>query len=146
MDRWLTNDRFLVLLGGIRYGFSRVSNLAAEMEYDTIAEGGRNWGPHLFRKPSSKLETMTFERGRTVIPSVLASPLKVGTQVEMVLIMINNGMMCQSFGFDWGVVTKLTLGDLEAVRREILIEKMEIAHSGLELIKMENLGEFATIR
>lgn len=146
MDRWLTNDRFLVLFGGIRYGFSKVSNMAAEMEYDSIVEGGRNWSPHLFSKPSSKLDTMTFERGRAVFPPPLSPTLEVGTCVEMVIIMVNNGQMCHSFGFDWGMVTKLTYGDLDALHREILIEKMEIAHSGLHVIKIDQLEGHVTSR
>lgn len=146
MDRWLTNERFTVMIGRTQYGFSKVSNLEAEMEYDSIAEGGRNWGPHLFRKPSSKLSTMTFEWGRTALPSQRSLVLSVGTHVEMVIIMVKNGYMCHSFGFDWGVVTKLTLGDLDAMHREILIEKMEIAHSGLNTIKVEKLKDYVKIQ
>lgn len=146
MDKWFVNNQFLVLIGGIRYSFSKVSNLAAELEYDTIAEGGRNWGPHLVRKPSGKCETITFERGTRIIPSILAPPLGVGTRVGMVIIMLNNGFFCHSYGFDEGLVTKFTMGDLDGMGHEIWIERMEISHSGLYKIKVEDLKKLVTNR
>lgn len=39
MEEFLTNHQFTVHIGESTYGFSKVSNLVQEQEYDSIQEG-----------------------------------------------------------------------------------------------------------
>ncbi len=133
MEQWITNNQFKVTFGQQCYGFSKISNLSAELEYDSIMEGGRNESPLLFRKARSKQDVMTLERGvRTVRTNMKEPRLLPGTLLKAVVFFIRMDQKTyRKYTFDEGVITKIQLTDLNALGNEVLIEKMEIAHSGL---------------
>lgn len=138
MEQWITNNQFKVTFGRECYGFSRISNLGAELEYDSITEGGRNESPLLFRKARSKHDVLTLERGvrtkRTVMDETYIRP---GTLLKAVVIFIRMEQKTyRKYTFDEGIVTRLQVADLNALGNEILIEKMEIAHTGLYEIRV----------
>lgn len=138
MEQWITNNQFKVTFGGQCYGFSKVSNLSAELEYDSIAEGGRNTSPLLLRKARTKRDVMTLERGvRTQRTNMNEPRIQTGTLLKAVVIFIRMDQRTyRKYTFDEGVVTKLQLNDLNALGNEILIERMEVAHSGLYEIRV----------
>ena len=138
MEQWITNNQFKVTFGRQCYGFSKISNLSAELEYDSIEEGGRNNGPLLFRKARGKQDVLTLERGvrteRTRMNEVRITP---GTLLKAVVIFIRMDQITwRKYTFDEGVVTKIQLGDLNALGNDVLIETMEIAHTGLYEIRV----------
>lgn len=133
MEQYMTNDQFQVKIGSEGYGFSKISNMVQEMEFDCIQEGGRNWSPVFFRKQKGKRDTLVLERGVKTQPTkIKAARIKTGTLLAgVVIILRKNNKSFRKYTFDEGVVTKLELNSLDALGREILIEKMEISHTGL---------------
>lgn len=136
MERWLTNHQFSVCIQGGTYGFARVSNIAQEQEYDSVQEGGRNWCPLLFPKPKSKHDVLTLEKGiQAAKPNSKARRLQVGDVLKEIVITVGTGKDAYlHYTFDEGIVTKIELGELDAMGHEILIRKVEIAHTGLRRI------------
>lgn len=132
----LTNHDFRVHVGNNTYGFARISNISAELEYETVSEGGRNRHPLLFRKSRTRQEVMTLEKGVRLTSKGAVMSLAVGTGMTGVVIGIMKGAKeCLDYTFDEGIVTKAELGNLDAMGHEILIKKIEIAHTGLRQIK-----------
>lgn len=132
----LTNEHFTVHVGNSTYGFARISNISAELEYESVNEGGRNWSPLLFRKPRSKQDVLTLEKGVRLTASGVKMGMDVGTKVSGVIIGIKkDNVECLNYTFDEGIVTKAELGNLDAMGHEVLIKKLEIAHTGLRQMK-----------
>lgn len=141
MDQWLTNYQFTVYIGNGTYGFSKISGMVQEMEYDCIQEGGRNWSPVFFCKPKSKQGVLVLEKGvKAAAPANGAKLIEVGSKLEGVIIAIGTGAGKSSslkYTFDTGIVAKLELGDLDASGNQILIRKVEIVHTGLRRLNGE---------
>lgn len=133
MESYVTNSQFFVYIGTESYGFSKISGLREETEYESIREGGRNWSPLFFEKGKSKPDILTLESGvRTSNATRSKNWIKRGTKLEGVVIIFGrNGGKILGYTFDEGIVTKIEYGDLNALGNEILIKKLEIAHSGL---------------
>lgn len=132
MEEFLTNHQFTVHIGESTYGFSKVSNLVQEQEYDSIQEGGRNWSPVFFRKPKGKFDTLVLEKGiRAKTPNPDAKPVEVGMKLAGVIVSIGGKDAYLRYTFDEGIVTKVELDNLDAMGNAVLIRKVEIAHTGL---------------
>lgn len=132
----LTNEHFTVSIDNVLYGFARASNISAELEYEPISEGGRNQSPLLFRKPKSKPDVLTLERGVRLVNGAASITLAVGAKLTSIIIGVTKeGVSCLKYTFDEGIVTKVEWGNLDAMGHEILIEKVEIAHTGLQTMK-----------
>lgn len=134
-DGKLNNNRFLFMSVGIlRIGFSKITNMSQSAELETIMEGGYNDGPRFFTKPKSKVETLVLEHGikNNFISNLTIDSLKVGTKVSMGIIMVMDGMIpLKTLYFEYGIITKLDYGELDAVNKTVLIRKLEISHTGL---------------
>lgn len=133
MPGWAVNYDFLVFIGENSYGFSKVTGLAQEMEYEEIGEGGRNWSPVIVRKPGSKQGLLTLEHGmRTGSRSGSGLELKAGTILKNILVFImNKNNIVKTCAVSQGIVTRIELGELNGLGKDILIEKLEIVHEGL---------------
>ncbi len=129
MSSFLTTHQFSVMIGSSKFGFAKVSNLAQELEYDSIQEGGRNSSPLLFRKPKSKMDTLILERG-VKSDQTNFGILQVGNKITGLILYVGSGTD-MPYTFDNGVITKVELENLDAMGNNILIRKIEIAHSGL---------------
>lgn len=133
-DKLLPNHSFLVAIGQDIFSFSKVSNLASQVEYETVAEGGNNDYPLLFRKQKKTPDTLTLEKGVCSRSSDSAfNALREGMQVEMVTVMLvkDDSELQKVFYFKKGLIVKRTFSNLDAMGQELLIETLEIAHSGL---------------
>lgn len=133
MEAYVTNNRFEVYIGMDSYGFSKISGLKEETEYESIREGGRNWSPLFFEKGKTKPDTLILESGvRSLNISRNKNWIKRGTKlVGVVIILGRNDKNFLGYTFDEGIVTKIEYGELNAMGNEILIKRLEIAHSGL---------------
>ena len=76
---------------------------------------------------------MTLERGVKTARTDRKEPrLLPGTLLKAVVIFIRMDQKTfRKYTFDEGIITKIQLTDLNALGNEVLIEKMEIAHTGL---------------
>lgn len=130
-DGNLHNNRFLFLSVGIlRMGFSKISNLSHSAEVETIQEGGYNDGPRFFVKPRTNTETLVLEHGVKALS--LTDRMQVGNKIYLGMILVMDGALpVKVLHFEYGVVTKLEYGELNALSKEVFIRKMEITHTGL---------------
>ncbi|MCH5337234.1 MAG: phage tail protein [Acetatifactor sp.] len=144
-EKLLPSQNFLVTIGQEVYSFSKVSNLVSQVEYETVAEGGNNDYPLLFPKQRTSTDTLTLEKGvRTRNSDHAFNSLIEGMQVEMVtILLVKEGKRLEkAFYFKKGLITKRTFSDLDAKGNELLIETLEIAHSGLvEIPLSEDEGQ-----
>ena len=130
----LSGCNFLVTIGYEIFSFSKVSNLVAQVEYDVVQEGGNNEYPLIFPKPKTNPDTLILEKGvREWTVDPMFNSLWEGMQVEQVTILLfKHGILLKkALFFKKGLITKRTFSDLDALRGELLIETLEIAHSGL---------------
>ena len=125
---------FLVTIGPATFSFSKVSNLVAQIEYDAVPEGGNNDYPLLFKKQKTNPDILVLEKGiRTKSGDLVFDLLQEGMQVEMVtiLLMAKDAGLEKAFFFKKGMIIKRAFSDLDAMSNELVIESLEIAHSGL---------------
>lgn len=133
-EKLVPSHSFLVTIGPAMFSFSKISNLMSSVEYDSIIEGGNNDYPHLFKKAKTQPDTLILEKGvRTRSSDLTFNLLTEGMQVEMVTIMLlKNGTDLEKvFFFKKGMIVKRQFSTLDAMSNELLIETLEIAHSGL---------------
>lgn len=135
--------RFRVVLNGSQYGFSKVVNLAAKMEYDSVAEGGRNDSPLLMRKLPQTHGTLTLERGLrrrgAGDQEGGGAGMKPGTVIREFLLFVDEDKKTKKaarvYSFDLGIVISVDGGELDASDNRVVVERMEIAHTGLNEVK-----------
>lgn len=133
-EKLVPGHSFIVTLGVLVLSFSKVSNIATQIEYDAINEGGNNDYPLLFRKPKTNPDTLILERGvRTRATDLAFDLLREGVQVELgtILVMKNGIDLQKAFYFKKGIIVKRQFSDLDAMSNDLFIESMEIAHTGL---------------
>ncbi len=133
-EKLVPSHSFLVTIGPAMFSFSKVSNLVSQIEYDAVNEGGNNDYPLLFKKQKTKPDTLVLEKGvRTRSSDLVFNLLLEGMQVEMVTILLmKDGIdLEKAFFFKKGIIVKRQFSNLDAMGNELLIETLEIAHSGL---------------
>ncbi|MCH5281435.1 MAG: phage tail protein [Lachnospiraceae bacterium] len=138
-EKLLPSYNFLVTIGKEVFSFSKVSNLVSQIEYETVLEGGNNDHPLLFPKQKSTPDILILEKGvRERSTDQVFNSLMEGMHVELVTILLikDDIHLLKAFFLKEGIITKRTFSDLDAMRYDLLIETMEIAHSGLVEVKL----------
>lgn len=130
---YFTGSEFEVTFDMITVSFSKITNVGTSIELETYAEGGRNGSPLYFRKPKKRPEVIIFEKGvHDGVSGATFSQIKEGSHILNVMIMIkNHGSLCRVVSFNDGLVLSKKFGSLDAMGNQVLIERLEIAHSGL---------------
>lgn len=133
-DNLAKRTKFKVMLDGMPLGFSKVSNISATLEYETVAEGGVNDRIHYLQKPRQTLDKLVLEYG-IASGELLRTTLAAGTELNMgivIMVMPEDGLVpTATYEADWGIVTKWEIEALDALSSGLLIKKVEISHSGL---------------
>ena len=126
--------KFKVILNGMPLGFSKVSNISATMEFETVAEGGLNDRVHYLPKPRQSLDKLVLEYG-IASGELLRTTLTAGSELSMgivIMVMPESGMIpTATYEADWGIVTKWEIDTLDALESGVLIKRVEISHKGL---------------
>lgn len=128
---YTNNNKFIFGCTGFTYSFSKISGISNSMEVETINEGGYNDAPIFLVKQKTKPEVVVLEQGvrRGVSENVA---LRIGMPVYAGMIIVLNGIVPEKvYAFESGVITKYEVGELDALRKAVLIRKIEITHSGL---------------
>ena len=134
MAEFITGTEFVVRFNLIKASFSKVTNIGSRIEYDTLIEGGQNEHPMYFKKPKKKPDKVIFERGvcTSSIGNALQS-LKAGTKVKNVMIFVKNNVDTERIlYFNDGLILSKTYSSMDAMGKSVMIEKLEIIHSGLK--------------
>lgn len=129
------NTRFKVILDKRILGFSKISNISATMEYETVAEGGVNDRVYYLPKPRQNLDKLTLEYG-IASGDLLRTTLDAGTVLStgfVIMVLPQSGSIpTATYTARWGIITKWEIDTLDAQNSSLLIKKVEISHTGLE--------------
>lgn len=135
---YVPSYRFAVHLEGNRYDkvcFSKISGIESTLELEEIYEGGRNYSPHLVAAAHKKHAPLVLEKGAAPIHSwinMLKPGMWLGTWLEIVLLDPRGLETPRRFNIEDGLVTKWEISGLDAMSNEILIERLEIHHEGIQ--------------
>lgn len=142
--QYLTDFRFLVLTGkkgtkitadsGDRLHFSKISGIERTMDYEEIAEGGKNDGPHILTVPHKKHAPLVLEQGLVPAKSWFATlqpGMRLGAWMNIILLDGSGSMTSRMFWIEDGIVTKWETGGFDAMGNSILVERFEIVHDGI---------------
>ena len=130
---YFTGSEFEVTFDMVSVSFSKITNVGTRIDLETYSEGGRNGSPLYFQKPKKRPEIIIFEKGvHDGVSGAAFNQIKEGTHILNVMIMIkNNGSLSRVVSFNDGLVLSKKFSSLDAMSKSVLIERLEIAHSGL---------------
>ncbi len=136
MAEYITGSEFEVRFGMTKASFSKVSNIESKIEYESIIEGGSNDAPIFVPKPKTKPDMLILERGIDSGLNIISSFLgkkKEGDAVDNVMIFVkHNGKTKRILYFDHGILVSKSLTALDGMGKGVMIEKLQIAHTGLK--------------
>ncbi len=140
----VANNKFIVTIGPILTSFQRVSGIGRSVEYDSKIEGGVNDFVHVVRKNiQAQNNILTLEKGvGKYNPLVLAAngSIEMGVRIPLpgtIIILNDNYQMSSMYTFNDIVILKWELNDLDAKGNDILIDRIELMHSGLKQVSIE---------
>ena len=126
----VTNNNFIVSLNLLVFSFSKVTNIASNIEMEAVEEGGYNDSLRLIRIQKTSFDTLVLEKG--VQTSSMEVKLKVGMAINAGTIMVmHNGSIAKTYAFEYGVITKWETNELDALKSDVFIRRIEISHTGL---------------
>ena len=85
--------KFNVILDGMPLGFSKVSNISATMEFETVVEGGVNDRVHYLPKPRQSMDKLVLEYG-IASGELLRTTLTAGYELKngiIIMVMPDSG-------------------------------------------------------
>ncbi len=128
------STKFKVILNGMPLCFSKVSNISATMEFETVVEGGVNDRVHYLPKPRQSMDKLVLEYG-IASGELTRTTLTAGYELSkgiIIMVMPDSGAVpTATYQANWGIVTKWELDTLDATNSGLLIKKIEISHNGL---------------
>lgn len=130
---YAVNTQFVLLLDEYIMSCARISNLTMSQDVEEVREGGNNDAPLIFFAAAKKSDVLSVERA--IVDDDLAKKLKMGVRIKKGQITIAYGTygkeQYRNLFFTNGIVTKCEYTNLDALGHEIILEKLEITHSGL---------------
>lgn len=130
---------FQVYFDDRKVSFARVSGIEKSISTESFSEGGMNHRSYIIGKANQTENIMTFERGYTISNTKSGFELEPGYRFEKdvcIYVMNENAKAEKAYYLSGGVVRKVSIGDFDASRSELLIEKIEIIY---EILDKENL-------
>ena len=84
-------------------------------------------------KRRGRKDIIVFERGvSTGSDDTSLRKLKPGTRVaNLQIAVMHNDKMERTFNIEEGIIMRCTVSDLDALRSEVMIRRMEIQHTGI---------------
>lgn len=140
MSRPVIGNKFTVAIGPINISFAKIRNISKEIQIDVLQEGGVNDYVHVLQKPYTTPHKLIFEKGISDegILSKL-TPLLVGKKLPfsgIITVKNSKGETTGSYSFAEPIILKWSIGDLDALDNKVLIESLEVAHSGISVSAM----------
>lgn len=126
-----TTYNFMVFLGPVWMRCAKVSGIERKIDTTTVSEGGVNDRVYTLDAPASSEKTLILERGvsNSLTPAdVMLIPGYRFTTDVLVLVLDVQQVPHFIYSFSGCYVKKVTYGDLDASKSEILIERVEISY------------------
>lgn len=133
---------FQVFIQDKAFGFSKISNIEQEQEVEEFSIGGLNGGPWIAISPNKKAGRLILERGVCSSDQEIKK-WRAGYYIKGPITIIankeknsaaeqrNSGEFIQ-YHIPAGIIVKCEVSPLDANQSELLIQKIEIAHTGLK--------------
>lgn len=136
-SEYIPGYRFAVRIGGDsgKVCFSRISGIEGTLDYEEIYEGGYNAAPYLVAVPHRTHTPLVLEKGAAqgdCWVNKIRPGMKLGTWLEVILLDGSGKETDRTFSIQDGLVTRWEISGLDAMRNEILIERLEIMHEGIQ--------------
>jgi hypothetical protein len=130
------SHRFLVILGHMSMGFSKVIGLSSHAAPEYLYEGGREV-PYPLAPARHAPQTLIFEHGMGAIKALEQAPLgqylnlpgQEGQGPAAGTVLIQGSR--QIIGFTSIMPIRWEIGNLDAAGGDVLIHRLEIVHGGL---------------
>lgn len=131
MSRKVTTYNFMVFLGPIWMRCAKVSGIERVIDTTTVSEGGVNDRVYTLEAPAQTQKTLILERGvcQTANPAefILIPGYRFTTDILVLVLDIEQAPHF-IYSFSGCYVKKVSYGDLDASRSEILMERVELAY------------------
>ncbi|GHU84887.1 hypothetical protein FACS1894198_1540 [Clostridia bacterium] len=140
---FMTANNFFVTFDASPLNFSKITNLEETIEYDIIQEGGLNQEVHVVPKPSTRVGTAMFEKAVHDDDKIFFDiSVTAGSQFNMITVFILEGSTPRKlYLLNNCFVTKFSLSELNAAASSLLILKLEVAYSKMELVTANFLAD-----
>lgn len=127
---YAVNTQFVLRLDNYIMSCARISNLVMSQDVEEVKEGGNNNAPLVFFAAAKKSDVLSVERA--MVDDELAKKLKIGVRIkEGEIAIVYGNEQYRNLFFTDGIVTKCEYSNLDALGHEIILEKLEITHTGL---------------
>ena len=85
-------------------------------------------------KPKKHADTIIFEKGlNTKLTNNIFSTISEGMKIKNIIILVKNrGTIERIFTIDEGIVLSKEFSGFDAMSKNVLVERLELAHSGLK--------------
>lgn len=139
---------FQVYIQDKAFGFSKISNIEQEQEVEEFSIGGLNGGPWIAISPNKKSGRLILERGicssdqeikKWRAGYYIKGPITIIAYKEKMVTAEQKNLMRQKstdefiqYHIPAGIIVKCEVSPLDASQSELLIQKVEIAHTGLK--------------
>lgn len=130
--------QFQVFVSNIRMGFSKVTNIEESIETQAFQEGGVNDRAYTLCRPVTAERTLVFERGlgsRSQLKDLLGGRSAVGRRILpdiLILVGARTGKVSHIYQVHGAVIKRWSLGELDALSSQVVIERFELAYETLE--------------
>ena len=130
----LRGYNFLVFLELIELPCARVSGIETIKDTETLAEGGVNDRVYTVPGSARSEKTLILERGASLdlAADYLLTPGYRFTTDIIVFVLDMNHMPRYSYAFSGCYVKKVSYSELDAMRSEFVIQKMEISYEKMK--------------
>lgn len=131
MSKQATTYNFMVYLGPLKLSCAKVSGVETMVDTTTVSEGGVNDRVYTLDAPAQTEKTLILEKGICLSSSVADFFLMTGyrfTTDILVFVLDIDGDPQFVYSFSGCYVKKVSYGDLDASRSEILMQRVEIAY------------------
>lgn len=131
LTRKATAYNFMVFLGPLKVSCARVSGVENVLDTTTVSEGGVNDRVYTLEAPAQTEKTLILERGiclsLNAAEAVLTPGYRFATDI-LVFVLDIEGVPRFTYSFSGCYVKKVSYGDLDASKSEVLMEHAEIAY------------------
>lgn len=126
---------FFVFFDENLFSFSRISSIERQIQTESFIEGGMNGRGYIISKPTRTENVMTFERGIKSSVTKDSNPLVPGYKIDSevgIYVLDDSGVPYKGYFLSGAMVRKVSIGEFDAQRSELLIEKVEIVYDFIE--------------
>ena len=136
-NRLVVGYKFYVFIDAIQLAFNRISTIEECYDYQTLQQGGDNNSLVFLRKPLEQPSRLVFEDGGMTISSINMKLCFNDEPKEILILLCSaDGTVRSGIAIHNAVVSKVSLGQFDAERSELIVNSIEMLHSGFSRVSL----------